>query len=77
MMAPPGSSSMPSGDDGPLRQGARESLDWFLMATEACGGGTSDLGYFRGVSVFIGIFGVGFTSRGSLRQPRGRGTPRG
>ena len=27
MMAPPGSSSMPSGDDGPLRQGAREGLD--------------------------------------------------
>ena len=26
MMAPPGSSSMPSGDDGPLRQGAREGL---------------------------------------------------
>ena len=34
------------------------------MATEACGGGTSDLGYFLGVSVFIGIFGVGFTSGG-------------
>ena len=27
MMAPPGSSSMPFGDDGPLRQGAREGLD--------------------------------------------------
>ena len=27
MMAPPVSSSMPSGDDGPLRQGAREGLD--------------------------------------------------
>ena len=27
IMAPPGSSSMASGDDGPLRQGARESLD--------------------------------------------------
>ena len=44
MMAPPGSSSMPSDDDGPLRQGAREGLDWFLVATEASGGGTSDLG---------------------------------
>ena len=29
MMAPPGSSSMPSGDDGPLREDAREGLDWF------------------------------------------------
>ena len=27
MMAPPRSSSMASGDDGPLRQGAREGLD--------------------------------------------------
>ena len=27
MMAPPGSSSMASGDDGPLQQGAREGLD--------------------------------------------------
>ena len=26
-MAPPGSSSIASGDDGPLRQGAREGLD--------------------------------------------------
>ena len=43
------------------------------MATEACGGGTSDLGYFLEVSVFIGIFGVGFTSGGSPSRPRGRG----
>ena len=34
-------------------------LDWFSVATEACGGGTPDLGYFMEVSVFIGIFGVG------------------
>ena len=27
IMAPPGSSSMASGDDGPLRQGAKEGLD--------------------------------------------------
>ena len=27
MMAPPGSSSIASGDDGPLRHGAREGLD--------------------------------------------------
>ena len=40
---------MATGDDGPLRQGAREGLDWFLVATEACGGGTSDLGYFSKV----------------------------
>ena len=39
--------------------------DWFLVATEACSGGTPDLGYFLEVSVFIGIFGVGNKSGGS------------
>ena len=54
----------------------------FLVATEACGGGTPDLGYFLEVSVFIGFFGVGLTSGGvsglSTRQgptPRGVGAP--
>ena len=47
--------------------------DWFLVATEACNGGTPDLGFFSGVSVFIGIFGVGNKSRGSPSHPRGRG----
>ena len=45
----------------------------FLVATEACGGGTPDLGYFLEVSVFIGIFGVGLTSGGSPSRPRDRG----
>ena len=44
------------------------------MATKACGGGTSDLGYFLEVSVFIGIFGVGLTQGGSPSRPRDRGT---
>ena len=42
MKTPPGYSSLATGDDGPLRQGAGEGPDWFFMATEACGGGTSD-----------------------------------
>ena len=45
--------------------------DWFLVATEACGGGTPDLSFFSGVSVFIRIFGVGFKSGGSTRSPHG------
>ena len=49
--------------------------EMFLVATEACGGGTPDLGFFLEVSVFIGIFGVGFTSGGSPGGPRGRGRP--
>ena len=43
--------------------------DWFLVATEACGGGTPDLGYVLEVSLFIGIFGAGLTSRGSSSRP--------
>ena len=38
--------------------------NWFFVATEACGGGTPDLGFFSGVNEFIGIFGVGLTSGG-------------
>src|SRR4051812_3010340 len=49
----------------------------FLVATEACGGGTPDLGFFSGVSVFIGIFGVDLTSGGSPSHPRGRGRAQG
>ena len=71
---------MATSDGSPLRQGAGTRPDWFLVATEACGGETPDLGFFLGVSVFIGIFGVGFTSGGSLSRPRDRGArphPRG
>ena len=52
---------------------SEQGPDCFLVATEACGGGTPDQGYFLEVSVFIGIFGVGFTSGGSPSRPRGRG----
>ena len=58
--------------DSPLRQGAGTGLDWFLVATEACGDGTPDLGYFLEVYVFIGIIGGGLTSGGSLSRPRDR-----
>ena len=36
--------NMATGDDSPLRRGAEMGLDWFLVATEPCSGGTSDLG---------------------------------
>ena len=35
---------MATRDDPPLRQGAGKGLDWFSVATEPCGGRTSDLG---------------------------------
>ena len=53
---------MATGEGFPIWQGAGTGLDWFLVATEASGIGTPDLGYFLGVSVFIGIFGIGLTS---------------
>jgi len=69
---------MATSDGFPLWQGAGTAPDWFSMATEACGSGTHDLGFFLGVLGFIGIFGVGLTSRGSTRQRQGRSTlPRG
>ena len=58
---------MATGDDSPLRQGAGMGLDWFSVATEACGGETSDLGLLLMVSLFIGVFGVGLTSRWASR----------
>ena len=73
IMAPPRSSSMAFGDDGPLRQGAREGLYWFLVAIEACGGGTSDLGYFLEVWAFIGEVGVENKLGGPTESPWGTG----
>ena len=49
----------------------------FLVATEACGGGTPDLDYFLEVSVFIGIFGVGLMSGGFRAVHEAGGAPRG
>ena len=63
--------------DPPSGRVPKQGPDWFLVATEACGGGTLDLGYFLEVSVFIGIFGVGLTSGGSPSHPRGRGRTQG
>jgi hypothetical protein len=52
--------------------------DWFFVATEACGGGTPDLGLFLEVLVFIGGVRIGDKSRGSTRRRQGRGArPRG
>ena len=59
---------MASGDDFPLRQGAGTGSRLVYVAIEACGSGTSDLGFFSEVSIFIRIFGIGNKSR---RCPRG------
>ena len=63
--------------DPPSGRVPKQGPDWFLVATEACGGGTPDLGYFLEVSIFIGIFGVGLTSGGSPSRPRDTGCAQG
>ena len=52
-------------------------LDWFLVATEACGSEAPNLGYFLEVWGYIRGVGVGNKSRGSMRNPRGRGRAQG
>ena len=60
--------------------------EMFLMATQAYGDGTLELGFFSGVSIFIGIFGarnksgglrggheVGGRTQGVERAPHSRG----
>ena len=54
-----------------MRDPPEQGPDWFFVVTKACGSGTPDPGLFLGVSVFIVIFGIGLTSRGSLSRPRG------
>ena len=44
--------------DPPSGRVLEQGPDWFLVATEACGGGTPDLGYVLGVSVYIRGFGI-------------------
>ena len=68
-MVAAGMMKMATGDDSPSSRVSEQGPDWFLVATEACGSGTPDLGFFLGVSVFIGIFGVGVTSGGSSSHP--------
>ena len=51
----------------PFGRVPERGLDWFSVATEPCGGGTSDLGLFLMVSLFIGFFGIVFTLRWASR----------
>ena len=63
--------------DPPSDRVPEQGPDWFFMATEACSGGTPDLGYVLGVSVYIRGFGVDNKSGGSPGCPRGRGRAQG
>ena len=61
--------NMATGEGFPHRQGAGTGLDWFLVATEASGGGTPDLGFFLEVSVYIRGFSIENNSGGSPGCP--------
>ena len=39
---------MGTGDGSPFGRVPEQGTGWFLVATEACGGGTPDLGFFPG-----------------------------
>ena len=56
--------------DTPFGRVTEQGPDWFLMAREACGGGTPDLGFFLEVWGFIGGVGAGFMSGGPTWSPR-------
>ena len=47
--------------------------DWFLVATEACGGGTPDLGSVLKVLGYVSIYGCRGYVGGATGAPRGRG----
>ena len=68
IMETAGMMNMATGEGSPSGRVPGRAPERFLVATEACGGGTSDLGFFLEVSIFIRIFGVGNKSR---RCPRG------
>ena len=74
VMESAGMMKMATSKGSPFGRVPEQGPDWFFVAIEACGGGTPGLGFFSGVSVFIGISGIGFTSGGSPSHPRGRGT---
>ena len=63
--------------DSPSGRVPEQGPDWFLVATEAYGGGTPYLGYVLEVWGYIRGFGVGNKSGGSPRRPRGRGRAQG
>ena len=62
---------MATGEGFPLRQGARTGLDWFLVATEASGGGTPDLLCSLMILGYMEIYRRKKYVRGATRGPRG------
>ena len=61
---------MATGEGSPLRQGARTGLDWFSVATKACGGGIPDLSLSLMVLGYMGIYRRKKSVGGATRGPR-------
>ena len=51
-----GMTKMASGEGSPSGRVPEQGPDWFLVAAEACGGGTPDLSCFPKVLGYIGIY---------------------
>ena len=56
VMVAAGMMKMATGDDFPLRRSAGTGSRLVSVATEPCGGGTSDLGLSSGVLEYLGIY---------------------
>ena len=54
---------------------SEQGPDWFLVATEACGGGTPDLSFVLEVLGYVSIYECRKYIVGASRAPRGRGRP--
>ena len=66
---------MATGDGFPSGKVPERAPERFLVAIEAWSGGTPDQGFFLEVYLFIGIFGVGFTSGGPWGSDKAGGAP--
>ena len=67
-----GMMKMATGDDLPLRQGAGTGFRLVFMDTEACSGGTYDLGLPRGFLEYLGFYRV---KRGAEGHRGGQNPP--
>ena len=52
-----GMMKMATGEGSPSGRVPKQGPDWFLVATEACGGGISDLFSVLEVLGYVGIYG--------------------
>ena len=64
---------MATGDGNPAGRLPEQGPDWFLVAIEACGGGTPDLSSVLEVLGYVELYRRKKHVRGATRAPRGRG----